>query len=143
MYDLGLNIESARPKVDTIQEKEYPYTFNPRDEYYVVVVCNNKVRINPLKIRIGDFNKNNFRINQLTVKNLMLNKQDALITVEKFENLAKAQDYHKAMFLSDYIFGGINSENYQVIEVSIPNFPIFYEQKNIEEYMEFWNLNNK
>ena len=143
MYDLGLNIESARPKVDTIQEKEYPYTFNPRDEYYVVVVCNNKVRINPLKIRIGDFNKNNFRINQLTVKNLMLNKQDALITVEKFENLAKAQDYHKAMFLSDYIFGGINSENYQVIEVSIPNFPIFYEQKNVEEYLEFWNLNNK
>lgn len=143
MYDLGLNIESARPKVDTIQEKEYPYTFNPRDEYYVVVICNNKVRINPLKIRIGDFNKNNFRINQLTVKNLMLNKQDALITVEKFENLTKAQDYHKAMFLSDYIFGGINNENYQVIEISVPNFPIFYEQKNVEEYLEFWNLNNK
>lgn len=143
MYDLGLNIESARPKVDTVQEKEYPYTFNPRDEYYVVVICNNKVRINPLKIRIGDFNKNNFRINQLTVKNLMLNKQDALITVDKFENLTKAQDYHKAMFLSDYIFGGINNENYQVIEISVPNFPIFYEQKNVEEYLEFWNLNNK
>lgn len=143
MYDLGLNIESARPKMDTVQEKEYPYTFNPRDEYYVVVICNNKVRINPLKIRIGDFNKNNFRINQLTVKNLMLNKQDALITVEKFENLTKAQDYHKAMFLSDYIFGGINNENYQVIEISVPNFPIFYEQKNVEEYLEFWNLNNK
>ena len=143
MYHLGLNIESARPKVDTVQEKEYPYTFNPRDEYYVVVICNNKVRINPLKIRIGDFNKNNFRINQLTVKNLMLNKQDALITVEKFENLTKAQDYHKAMFLSDYIFGGINNENYQVIEISVPNFPIFYEQKNVEEYLEFWNLNNK
>ena len=136
MYDLGLNIESARPKVDTVQEKEYPYTFNPRDEYYVVVICNNKVRINPLKIRIGDFNKNNFRINQLTVKNLMLNKQDALITVEKFENLTKAQDYHKAMFLSDYIFGGINNENYQVIEISVPNFPIFYEQKTSADKMQ-------
>ena len=142
MYDLGLNIESARPKVDTVQEKEYPYTFNPKDEYYVMVICNNKVRINPLKIRIGDFNKNNFRMNQLTVKNIMLNKQDALITIEKFENLSKAKDYHTAMFLNDYIFGGISSENYQVIEISIPNFPIFYEQKNIEDYLEFWNLNN-
>ena len=47
------------------------------------------------------------------------------------------------MFLSDYIFGGINNENYQVIEISVPNFPIFYEQKNVEEYLEFWNLNNK
>ena len=143
MYNLGLNIESARPKVDTVQEKEYPYTFNPKDEYYVMVICNNKVRINPLKVRIGDFNKNNFRIDQLTVKNLMINKQDALITIEKFENLSKAKDYHTAMFLSDYIFGGISNENYQVVEISIPNFPIFYEQKNIEEYLEFWNLNNK
>jgi len=96
-----------------------------------------------LKVRIGDFNKNNFRMDQLTVKNFMINKQDALITIEKFENLSKARDYHTAMFLSDYIFGGISEENYQVIEVSIPNFPIFYEQKNIEEYLEFWNLNNK
>lgn len=143
MYSLGLNIESARPKVDTVQEKEYPYTFNPRDQYYVVVICNNKVRINPLKVRISDFNKNNFRMDQLTIKNMMLNKQDALITIGNFENLGKAKDYHTAMFLSDYIFGGINNENYQVIEVSIPNFPIFYEQKNVEEYLEFWNLNNK
>ncbi|MCR5036413.1 MAG: tetratricopeptide repeat protein [Bacteroidales bacterium] len=143
MYSLGLNIESARPKVDTVQEKEYPYTFNTRDQYYVVVICNNKVRINPLKVRISDFNKNNFRMDQLTIKNMMLNKQDALITIGNFENLGKAKDYHTAMFLSDYLFGGINSENYQVIEVSIPNFPIFYEQKNVEEYLEFWNLNNK
>lgn len=143
MYSLGLNIESARPKVDTVQEKEYPYTFNTRDQYYVVVICNNKVRINPLKVRISDFNKNNFRMDQLTIKNMMLNKQDALITIGNFENLGKAKDYLTAMFLSDYIFGGINSENYQVIEVSIPNFPIFYEQKNVEEYLEFWNLNNK
>ena len=143
MYNLGLNIESARPKVDTIQEKEYPYTFNPRDPYYVVVICNSKVRINPLKVRISDFNKNNFRMDQLTIKNMMLNKQDAIITIDKFENLSKAQDYHKSLFLNDYVFGGINSENYQVIEISVPNYPIFYEQKNVEEYLEFWNLNNK
>ena len=143
MYNLGFNIESARPKVDTVPEKEYPYTFNPRDEYYVVIICNNKVRINPLKVRISDFNKNNFRMDQLTVKNLMLNKQDGLITIEKFENLSKAKDYHTAMFLNDYVFGGIDNQNYQVIEVSIPNFPIFYQEKNVEEYLEFWNLNNK
>lgn len=143
MYELGLNIESARPKVDTVQEKEYPYTYNPRHEYYVMVICNNKVRINPLKIRIGDFNNNNFRMDQLTVKNMMLNKQDALITIEKFESLSKAQDYHTAMFLSDYIFGGIDSKNYKVVEISVSNFPIFYQEKNVEEYLEFWNLNNK
>ena len=143
MYDLGLNIESARPKDETAQEKEYPYTFKHNDQYYVVIVCNKSVRINPLKVRLGDFNKNNFRMDQLKVKNIMLNKEDALLTVEKFENLNKALDYHTSLFLTDYVFGGIKEENYQVLEISVSNYPIFYQQKNVAEYLEFWHQYNK
>ena len=143
MYNLGLNIESARPKEEQIEEKESPYTFRPNDEYYVLVICNKKVRVNPLKIRIGDFNKNNFRMDQLKVKNVMLNKEDALITIEKFENVNKAIDYQSAMFLTDYIFGGIDKENYNVLIISVSNYPIFYQEKNIEEYLDFWHQYNK
>ncbi len=143
MYDLGLNIESARPKDEKVVEKESPYTFRPNDEYYVLVIANKKVRINPLKVRIGDFNKNNFRMDQLKVKNMMLNKDDALITIEKFENVDKALDYQTAMFLNDYIFGGIDSENYQILIISVSNYPIFYQEKNIEEYLDFWHQYNK
>ena len=74
---------------------------------------------------------------QLTVKNIMLNREEAMITVEKFDNLEKAQDYHKAMFLNDYIFGGIEPDNYKVFELSISNYPIFYQEKNVDEYLEF------
>ena len=143
MYNLGLNIESARPKDEQVEEKESPYTFRPNDEYYVLVICNKKVRVNPLKIRISDFNKNNFRMDQLKVKNVMLNKEDALLTIEKFENVDKAIDYNNAMFLSDYIFGGIEKENYTVLIISVSNYPIFYQEKNIEEYLDFWHQYNK
>lgn len=143
MYNLGLNIESARPKDEQIQEKESPYTFRPNDEYYVMVICNKKVRINPLKVRISDFNKNNFRMDQLKIKNVMLNKDDALLYVEKFENVDKAIDYRTAMFLNDYVFGGIDKENYQVIIISVSNYPIFYQEKNVEDYLEFWHQYNK
>jgi len=143
MYNLGLNIESARPKDDREPEKESPYTFRPNDEYYVLVICNKKVRINPLKVRIGDFNKNNFRMQQLKVKNLMLNKEDALLTIDKFENVNKAIDYQTAMFLNDYVFGGIDKENYKVIIISVSNYPIFYQEKNVDEYLEFWHQYNK
>ncbi|MBO7460677.1 MAG: tetratricopeptide repeat protein, partial [Bacteroidales bacterium] len=44
MYNLGLNIESARPKDENVVEKESPYTFRPNDEYFVMVICNKKVR---------------------------------------------------------------------------------------------------
>ena len=143
MYNLGLNIESARPKDEKVEEKESPYTFRPNDEYYVLVICNKKVRINPLKIRIGDFNKNNFRMNELKVKNIMLNKEDALITIEKFEDVNKAIDYQSAMFLTDYIFGGIDKENYKVLIISVSNYPIFYQEKNVDEYLDFWHQYNK
>ena len=96
-----------------------------------MVIANKKVRVNPLKVRIGDFNKNNFRMDQLKVKNIMLNRDDALLTIEKFENVDKAIDYKTAMFLNDYIFGGIDSENYQVLIISVSNYPIFYQEKNV------------
>jgi len=143
MYNLGLNIESARQKTDTVVEKESLYTFNSEETYYILVICNTKnVRVNPLKIRLGDFNKNNFRMLQLTVKNLMLNKDDAMLTVDSFDDLRQAEDYRKALYMNDYVFGGIDEKDYQIIEVSISNYPIFYQQKNIEEYMEWWNQNN-
>lgn len=143
MYDLGLNIESARPKDDKIVEKESPYTFRPNDEYFILVICNKKVRINPLKVRLSDFNKNNFRMDQLKIKNLMLNKDDAMLTVEKFENVDKALDYQTALFLNDYVFGGIDEENYRVLIISVSNYPIFYQEKNVDEYLDFWHQYNK
>ena len=143
MYNLGLNIESARPKENKVEEKESPYTFRPNDEYYVLVICNKKVRVNPLKVRISDFNKNNFRMDQLKIKSLMLNKEDALLTIEKFENVNRAIDYQTAMFLNDYVFGGIDKENYNVLIISVSNYPIFYQEKNIEEYLDFWHQYNK
>ena len=143
MYNLGLNIESARPKDEQVVEKESPYTFRPNDEYYVLVVTNKKVRVNPLKVRISDFNKNNFRTYDLKIKSLMLNKEDALLTVEKFENVDKAIDYQTAMLLNDYVFGGIDAENYKVLIISVSNYPIFYQEKNVEEYLDFWHQYNK
>ena len=144
MYNLGLPVESARQRKEAVKEKEYPYEYNANDKYYVVVVCNSKsVRINPLKVRINDFNKESFRMMQLEVKNVMLSKQEALVTIEMFDELSKAEDYKKAMFLNDYIFGGIKEDQYKVFIISKTNYPIFYSNKNVDEYLEFWNINNK
>ena len=67
MYNLGLPVESARQK-EKEPEKEYPYSYNPDEEYYVMIICNSKsVRVNPLKVRLSDFNKENFRIDRKSV----------------------------------------------------------------------------
>lgn len=137
MYNLGLPVESARQK-EKEPEKEFPYNYNPKEEHYVMIICNSKsVRVNPLKVRLSDFNKENFRMLQLEVKNVMLNKQETIITIEEFEDKAKAEDYKKAMFMNDYLFGGINQEQYKVLLISKSNYPIFFANKNVDEYLEF------
>ena len=139
MYNLGLPIESARQK-EKEPEKEYPYKYNPNEKYYVMIVCNTKnVRVNPLKVRLNDFNKDSFRMMQLEVKNVMFGKQEALITIEEFDNEAKANDYKTAMFLNDYLFGGLKEEHYKVLLISKSNYPIFFNNKNVDEYIEFLN----
>ena len=140
MYNLGLPVESARQKDEMIEEKESPYKYNPNEEYYVMIICNSKsVRINPLKVRLNDFNKNNFRMLQLEVKNVILNKQETIVTIEKFENESKAADYKTAMFITDYLFGGIREDQYKVLLISKDNYPIFFSNKNVDEYIDFWN----
>ena len=109
-----------------------------------MIICNTKsVRVNPLKVRLSDFNKESFRMLQLEVKNVLLNKQESIITIEEFENKAKAEDYKTAMFLTDYLFGGINEEQYKVLLISKTNYPIFFNNKNVDEYIEFWNTKVK
>ncbi len=139
MYSLGLPIESARQK-EKEPEKEYPYTRDPNEKHYVMIICNTKnVRVNPLKVRLNDFNKDSFRMMQLEVNNVMFGKQEAVITIEEFENESKANDYKTAMFLSDYLFGGIKPEYYKVLLISKSNYPIFFSNKNVDEYIEFLN----
>ena len=143
MYNLGLPVESARQK-EKEPEKEFPYSYNPNEKHYVMIICNSKsVRVNPLKVRLSDFNKENFRMLQLEVKNVVLNKQESIITIEEFENKAKAEDYKTAMFLNDYLFGGINQEQYKVLLISKTNYPIFFANKNVDEYLEFLNTKVK
>ena len=139
MYNLGLPIESARQK-DKEPKKEYPYTYDPNEKHYVMIICNTKnVRVNPLKVRLNDFNKDNFRMMQLEVKNVMFGKQEAIVTIEEFDNETKANDYKTAMFLNDYLFGGIKQEHYKVLLISKSNYPIFFSNKNVDEYIEFLN----
>ena len=41
--------------------------------------------------------------------------------------------------LLGYLFGGIKEEHYKVLLISKSNYPIFFSNKNVDEYIEFLN----
>ena len=147
-YNLGIKLDNvAGAKEDEEgkeKEKESPYHYDPISKHFVMVVFNPKtVKTEPLKVRISDFNKKQFRFKEFDMKNLLFDDNQAVIYLGTFENEQDAKDYITAMYLNDYIFGGMDKNTYWVYPISVPNFGIYCQEKKIADYQSFIESNSK
>lgn len=125
-------------------EIKSPYTYTPGSMHMVMIITNTaNVRTDPLRVRISDFNGRYFSGSKLSIRSIMLDNQLSLITVGNFEQEAKAVDYWEVVSANDYVFGGIEKGDYHVYPVSASNYPIFYREKNIDQYHAFWEKHYK
>ena len=102
-----------------------------------------KVRVEPLKVRISDFNKKDYRFKEFEMKNLMLSDAMMVVSLSPFDNEQEAKDYITSMFLTDYIFGGIDKTQYSVVPISAGNYAVFLKEKSIDDYKSFLDENSK
>ncbi|MBQ6770398.1 MAG: tetratricopeptide repeat protein [Bacteroidales bacterium] len=139
-YHLGLvltEIGKDSPEQPEVK-KESPYTYEPDAEHFVMIVCDTrKVRVEPLKVRLSDFNQKEHRTRSFTVRSVILDDDRTIVTIGNFEGERKAEDYVTSLFLNDYVFGGISKEDYKVLPISGKNYPILYQSKDLEEYMKY------
>ena len=145
-YHLGIELKGVVPdeKGKTEVVKKSPYNYQPFEKHFVIAVFNSKkIRVEPLKVRISDFNKKEHRFKELDVKSLMLDKETMLLSIGSFASEQEAQDYITSMFLTDYIFGGMDKSQYSVVPISVANYGVFIQEKKIDEYKEFLQNNKK
>ena len=145
-YKLGLVLDEDKGKEGEVPEvkKGTLYIESANKEHFVMIVCDTKlVRVEPLKIRISDFNKKQHRLRTFNIRDVILDDSRTLITIGNFENQQAAADYITSMFLNDYVFGGIDKKNYTIKPISGINYPLFYQSKDLEEYLKFLEPNNK
>ena len=139
LTELGKKEAGEKPEV----KKETLYLTDPNAEHFVMIVCETKtVRIDPLLVRISDFNKKEHRTRTFNVKSVVLDDARTMITIGNFEGQQKAADYITSMQLSDYVFGGIDKAKYKIVPISVKNYPLFYQSKNLDEYTTFYESNN-
>ena len=113
-------------------------------KHLVIVVFNPKqVKTEPLKVRITDFNKKEHRFKEFEMKNLMLSDAVMVVSLSTFANEQEAKDYITSMFLSDYIFGGIDAKDYSVLPISVGNYSVFLTEKKVDDYKTFLQENSK
>ena len=146
-YNLGIkldNIPGISKEEEGEKKPESPYHYEPNEKHLVMIVFNPKtIKTEPLKVRITDFNKKQHRFSSFDMKNLLFGDTQAVIYLSSYENEQAAKDYITSMYLTDYIFGGLDKTTYWVLPISVTNFGIFCQQKNIEEYKTFLEENSK
>lgn len=145
-YSLGLDLsrisekDAEQPEV----QKASPYVYEPQQEHFVMIVCKSKlVRVEPLKVRISDFNKKQHRTRSFNVTDIILDDDWTMVTIGNFDGEQQAKDYITSLFLTDYVFGGIDEANYSIVPISIKNYPVFYKSKDMAEYKAFLEGNKK
>ena len=139
-YELNVEVDIPVDETAPVEAPKTPYIINNQSQYMVMLVCNtSKIRIDPLKVRLSDFNQREFSVQSLMIKNLVLDKDNSLITVGNFATREAAIDYFEVLTQSDYVLGGIAKSDYSVYPISLSNYPIFYRNKDVEEYARFWN----
>ncbi len=122
--------------------KEFTTVYKTNKEsvhFFMALVDGSKTNINALKIRLSDFNAKYYVTAQLKINNIVFQGDIQLITVGNFENSGKALDYYESVINDNYITSQLENLEESAYTISVENYPVFYREKNIEGYYDYFN----
>jgi tetratricopeptide (TPR) repeat protein len=117
-----------------------PFLFRPESvHFYVMVVNTRSARIRELRADINEFNRDMFSDNNLNISTLFFDERRQLVTITNFPDAEKAKDYGEQL-TDELIKREHDNEHYQGFIISVDNYPIFYQERKLDEYLEFYNI---
>ncbi|MGB0175810.1 MAG: tetratricopeptide repeat protein, partial [Owenweeksia sp.] len=108
---------------------------------YIVIMGNNGKVVNDTRIRLTDFNKEFFKIDNLNTKSIFLDMEHQMILVSNFNNSKRAMDYYKTVINQNILKESTKGLDSQHFVISSDNFQKFYKDKDVENYLEFFKEN--
>jgi len=106
---------------------------------YILIVKTGSVNLDALKIRLSDFNRKYSNTKRFAISSFELNDEYQLLTISRFNDASLALQYMKAIENDNYVFSIFNDENeYKQFVISNENYMLFYKDKNVDNYVEFY-----
>jgi hypothetical protein len=125
-----------------VYEEPSPYKFRAGGQHmFLMVVDSKNVRLNPLKVKISDFNQKYYSLDNLSINSIVLDRNHYMVTVGNFNNMEKAMKYKRAIIASEYVYSDLQPKDYQNFIISTENYPTFFKEKDVEEYEKFYITN--
>lgn len=133
----------ANPETPTSPSSEdfqSVFTFNPGQVHFYIFVADTR-RVDPnLVIRaLENLNQSQFRDRRLTVSNVFFQQDKHLITVTSFPDKQSALDFYKNASNLPQLKSLLTNLAESFI-ISIDNYPVFYQEKNLTDYLLFFRM---
>jgi len=130
------------PEADEILDfmEKSPFVYRPESvHFYVLVVNTRNLQIRELRADINEFNREKHSDDNLNLSTLFFDERRQLITITNFSDAEKAVDYGE-MLVEALIKKEYDHEQYKEFIISVDNYPIFYQERKLEEYLQFYNI---
>ncbi len=141
-YGIGISNKEREAMLAAQNKKKeiglYVYKSNA-PQYILLLADRRMVDARALEIRLSDFNQKYFRQQPLQVNSLALDNKYNLLLVKQFVNQPNAMSYYKKLAKDPYVFSGIRKKNYHLFIISVENYPLFYKEKDMKVYQQFFN----
>lgn len=138
----GAQQQKEEGKKEEKQKGPSPYKFSPSNPHYLVVYFNT---VTPKSKAIADslsnYNSSNHSIDNLKVQPQLLDKNSQVILVKQFKDRDDAMNYYDEITDSESIFETVEDIGYRVFVIDDKNFIQFFQRKNMEEYIDFFEKN--
>ena len=109
-----------------------------RDHLFVIVYPVQRFEDGNLAREFDQFNQKNYPDYRLTASSLIFEKDRAMVLVQDFADKNQALSYYQTLqkegFLDDY-----SSEEFSIFVITNENFEIFYQTKDLNGYLSFFN----
>lgn len=141
-YGIGISEKERQAMLAAQKRKKNTgnYVFKTDAPQQVLLLVNRRmVNGRALKTRLSDFNQKYFRNLPLQINALIFNDKYTLLLVKTFVNVPAAMRYYRRLIRDPYVFSGIRSQNYKVFVISKENYPLFYKNKDIKIYGQFFD----
>ncbi|MGZ3904124.1 MAG: type IX secretion system periplasmic lipoprotein PorW/SprE [Bacteroidia bacterium] len=122
-------------------EKGDAYLYNADALHDVIVVINNTVNIDAVKILLSDFNGQFFSLSNLKLLPPVPKGDKFILCVKQFLNKDEAMGYHDLLVSKPNLFRdkGVERKDYEIYAISEENIGSLLKKDNFDDYKVFFN----
>jgi tetratricopeptide (TPR) repeat protein len=132
----GIKIEPDKPKVIIPYEHVFDADFS-----FIAIIPATDNKTNQYKIDVSNFNTKYYSAKTYDVSNIFIDPLSQIIIVKQLKGYDEAIDYFKSFKLNNDNLKNLNQKKYQYFLISQDNFILFYKNKDVKGYLDFFQKN--